>query len=122
MRLPMPAFVRRRLQPMVERSERFMRGWEWTWTKAVVASVIISFIAMTMLAIVPSWFLYFANQTLKWDQGPNAFWLTKLRDAVAAGWITVWFGIMFIVAYVMQKARQRVRGQGGDTRPTGGYR
>ena len=107
---------------MVERGERFLRGWEWTWTTAVVASVLISFFAMLMLAVVPSYFLYFANQTLKWDQGPSAFWLTKLRDAVAAGWITVWFVIIFIVAYVMQNARQRLRGRGGETRPAGGYR
>ena len=118
----MPAFMRRRLQPMIERGERFLRGWEWTWTTAVVASVLIAFMAMTTLAVIPSWWLYFANQTLRWDQGPSAFWLTKLRDSVAAGWITVWFGIIFIAAYVLQNARRRLRGEGGETRPTGGYR
>ena len=122
MRIPMPAFMRRRLQPMIERGERFLRDWEWTWTSATVACVLISFFAMTMLAVVPSWWLYFANQTLKLDQGPNAFWWTKVRDAVAAGWITVWFAIIFIAAYILQKARQRVRGEGGETRPSGGYR
>jgi hypothetical protein len=122
MRLPMPEGLRRRLQPMIERGERFLRGWEWTWTSAVVASVVIAFFSMTMLAVVPSWWLYFANQTLHWDQGPHAFWLSKLRDAFAAGWITVWFGIIFVTAYILQTIRRRVRGEGGETRPTGGYR
>jgi hypothetical protein len=118
----MPEGLRRRLQPLKERNERFLRGFEWTWTKAVVASLLISFFAMTMLAIVPSWWLYFANQTLHWDQGSAAFWLTKLRDAIAAGWITTWFAIMFGAAYILQTTRRRVRGEGGDSRPVGGYK
>lgn len=119
MPVPMPAALRRRLKPVIERTERFLRGFEWTWTKAVVAAVVISFFAMTMLAVAPSWWLYFANQTLHWDVN---FWLSKLRDAIAAGWIVFWFATIFGAAFVLQQMRHRVRGQGGETRPSGGYR
>lgn len=118
MRLPMPKFLRRRLEPLVARTQRFLREWEWTWTTAVVFCLAISFFTLLVLAVVPSFWLYFADQTLRW----KSFWLVKLTEAVAAGWITVWFAIIFVIAYLVQNARRRLRGEGGDTRPTGGYR
>jgi hypothetical protein len=118
MRLPMPEGLRRRLAPLVERGNNFLRAWEWTWTSAVVFSLALSFFAIVMLAIVPSFWLYFVDQTLRW----KSFWLLKLKDAVAAGWITFWLAAMFVVAFLLQKQRQKVRGTAGDTRPSGGYR
>jgi type II secretory pathway component PulF len=114
----MPEGLRRRLAPLMERGNRFLREWEWTWTSAVVASMALAFFAVVMLAIVPSFWLYFVDQTLRW----KSFWLLKLKDAVAAGWITFWLAAMFVVAYLLQKQRQKVRGAGGDTRSVGGYR
>jgi len=108
----------RRLVPLAERSNRFLRDWEWTWTSAVVFSVLLSFGAIIVLAVIPSFWLYFADQTLQW----KSFWLVKLKEAVAAGWITVNFALMFLVAYLLQRQRQKVRGTGGETRPSGGYR
>ena len=118
MKLPIPKGVQRRLAPMVERGNQFLRTWEWTWTSAVVASVALAFLGLIFMAVIPSFWLYYAQNTLRWQ----SFWLTKLRDAVAAGWITVWFAAFFLVAYLLQKQRQKLRGTGGDTRPTGGYR
>ena len=118
MRLPIPKALEERLAPLRERGERFLRNWEWTWTSAVLASFAIAFIAYITLAAVPSWFLYFADQELRW----TSFWLLKLRDLLVAGWIGTWFAIMLVTAYIIQNIRRRLRGQGGDTRPTGGYR
>jgi cbb3-type cytochrome oxidase subunit 3 len=108
----------KRLQPLVDRGNRFLREFEWTWTSAVVFSVALAFISIIFLAVIPSFWLYFADQTLRWKE----FWLVKLKEAVAAGWITTWFGIFFLAAYLLQRHRQKLRGTGGETRPSGGYR
>src|SRR3954453_5524362 len=108
----------RRLAPLAERSNRFLRDWEGTWTSGGVFSVLLSFGAIIVLAVIPSFWLYFADQTLQW----KSFWLVKLKDAVAAGWITLKFPLFFLAAYLMQKQRQKLRGTAGGTRPTGGYK
>ena len=108
----------KRLQPLVDRGNRFLREWEWTWTSAVVFSLLVAFMAIIFLAVIPSFWLYFADQTLRW----KSFWLVKLKEAVAAGWITFWFAAFFLLAYLLQEHRKKLRGQGGDTRVTGGYR
>jgi type II secretory pathway component PulF len=118
MKLPIPKGLQRRLAPLVERGNQFLKAWEWTWTTAMVTSVAIAFFALITLAVIPSFWLYYATNTLRWQ----SFWLVKLRDAVAGGWITTWFGIMFVAGYLLQKQRQKLRGTGGDTRPVGGYR
>ena len=46
----------------------------------------------------------------------------KLKEAIAAGWITVNFALFFLFAYLMQKQRQKLRGTAGGTRPSGGYK
>src|SRR5207237_10417258 len=118
MRLPMPESMKRRLAPLAERGNAFLRTWEWTWTTAVVFSLALSFFAIIVLAVIPSYWLYFSDQVLRW----RTFWLLKVRDAFAAGWIPVWLGSMLVAAYLLQKQRQKVRGTGGETRPSGGYR
>src|SRR5919197_4992420 len=117
MRLPLPKGLERRLAPLKERGERFLREWEWTWTSAVVASLVIAFIALVLLVLAPSWFLYYADQNLRW----RTFWLLKLRDAIAAGWIFVWFAIMLGAAYFLQVTRNRLRGTSREHQ-TGGCR
>ena len=109
----------KRLQPMVDRGNRFLREFEWTWTAAVVFSVGLAFVSIIFLAVIPSFWLYYANSVLHWDA---QFWLSKARDAIAAGWITTWFGIFFLAAYLLQRQRQKLRGTAGGTRPSGGYR
>src|SRR5262245_9606346 len=108
----------RRLVPLVERGNRFLKDWEWTWTRATVFSVALAFVAIIILAVIPSFWLYFADQTLRW----KSFWLIKLKEAIGAGWITVNFALFFLAAYLLQRQRQKLRGTGGETRPSGGYR
>ena len=83
---------------------------------SVVVEIVVGII---ILAVIPSFWLYFANSVLHWDA---SFWLSKARDAIAAGWITTWFAIFFLLGYLLQEQRKRLRGTGGGTRPAGGYR
>src|SRR5919198_284830 len=108
----------KRLQPLVDRGNRFLREWEWTWTSAVVFSVALAFLSIIVLAVIPSFWLYFADQTLRW----KAFWLAKLKEALAAGWITLCSGLFFLIASSLEQRPQKLRETGGEPRPSGGYR
>ncbi|HEX6263512.1 MAG TPA: hypothetical protein VF097_11765 [Actinomycetota bacterium] len=120
MRLPIPSSVRRRMEPYKERADDFLRRWEWTWTSAFIAGLIISFIAMTTLVVIPSWFLFFANQTLGWSTADRL--LVVIRDSITMGWITVWTVAFIFVAYKVQVHRRRLRGERQAERYSGGYR
>lgn len=118
MKLPIPKGLERRLRPYMERGERFLREWEWTWATAFVAGVAISFFAMTMLAVVPSWWLYFADETLQWR---TRLWIS-IRDIIATGWIGVWTGFFIVTFFKLQVIRRRLRGERQSERYAGGYR
>ncbi len=112
-----------RLAALKARAEAFLKAFEWTWTKAVVFSLVLTFAIMITTSVIPSAWLYLANQKLKWDgSGPNGFWLKELRDAVAMGLVTVPIIVILVGATIMQNWRRKLRGQSGDVRPTGGYR
>ena len=117
MRLPVPKRVRERLAPLTERGQTFLRNWEWTWTSAVLVSMGIAIVTLLFTVIIPSWWLYLADQTLRW----RTFWLLKLRDAIAAGIIVVSFATILGVAFLLQQTRNKLRGGGAEHR-TGGYR
>jgi hypothetical protein len=112
--------MRRRVQPLVERGEAFLRDWEWTWATAFVAGIVISFVAITTMAVIPSWFLYFAEQTLGWDR-TNRLLLT-LRDMLVTGYLTVVTGAFVVAAFKIQTIRRRLRGEKQAERYSGGYR
>jgi hypothetical protein len=104
------------------RADVVVRSFEWNWTKAVICSLGITFFLMVSMGVIPSFWLYFADQTLKWDgSGPNGLWLKLLRDAVAMGLTTGPFITVLVVSAVMQNWRRKLRSQ-TDSRPTGGYR
>jgi len=112
-----------RLAPLFERAERLVREWEWTWTTAVLFSLAFSFVVLISMAVIPSFWLYFADQKLRWDgSGPNGLWLKELRDAVAMGLVTGPFVTFVVAAAILQNWRRKLRGAGGTTRPSGGYR
>ena len=78
---------------------------------------------MIITSVIPSFWLYFADQKLHWDgSGPDGFWLKQLRDAIAMGLATGPFVTILIVAAIVQNWRRKLRGASGDARPTGGYR
>ena len=123
--------IRERFAPQIEIAERFVREWEWTWATAVLFAVAFTFVVMISMGVIPSFWVYFANQVLKWDGAAShkilfvnvpGLWLTELRDAVAMGLFTGPFVTFLVLASVMQNWRRKLRGAGGEARPSGGYR
>ena len=114
--------------------EPLVRDFEWTWTKAVLFSMALVFFILVTMVIIPSFWMYFAEQKLGWG-GPTdleAFFAgiahpwnvetgKEIRDAVAMGLTVGPLVTIFVAASAMQNWRRRLRGAGG-TRPTGGYR
>ncbi len=120
MKLPIPKAVRRRAQPLVERGEVFLREWEWTWATAFLAGIAISFAAITTMAVIPSWFLYFAEQNFD-ATAANRLRLT-IRDVLVTGYLTVVVGAFVVTAFKVQTIRRRLRGEKQAERYSGGYR
>jgi hypothetical protein len=112
------------------RVEDVLRTFEWTWAKAVLFSLGFVFFILISTSVLPSFWLYFADQTLRWDGGsaqtvlffelPGGL-LLVIRDAVAMGLATGPIITVLIVASILQNWRRKLRGQ-TDSRPTGGYR
>ena len=93
------------------------------WIKLTLITMGIWVAMFVTMAVIPSFWLYFADQKLKWSgAGPNGFWLKELRDAIAMGLATTPIIVILVVAAVVQNWRRKLRGQSGDVRPTGGYR
>lgn len=111
--------LERGMVPMPKQAETFIRNFEWSWTSAVLFSLAMWFVAITLIAIFPSWWLLFAQNTLGW--GPTKFWLFKLRDVIAAILFSVPTGALIVIPYRFQRMRRRLRSE-SESRPTGGYR
>lgn len=123
--------MRERLRRLKERAEPFVRDFEWTWTTAVLFSVAFVFYLLVTAVVIPSFWMYFAEQKLGWA-GPTdieAFLkaplskegFVELRDAIAMGLSTGPIVTAMVVAVLMQNWRRKLRG-GSAERPTGGYR
>jgi cobalamin synthase len=111
------------LLKLKERAELFLKAFEWTWTKAVIFCFMFAFFSVISMAVIPSFWLYFADQKLHWDgSGPNGFWLKELRDFVAVNLAMGPFVTIVVVVAIAQNWRRKLRGSTGDVRPTGGYR
>lgn len=115
-----------------ERVEAFLKSFEWSWTTAVLFSFALVFFLLITTSVIPSFWLYYADQTLKWDGAApqqllwtlniDGYWLKELRDAVAMGLSTLPIIVVLVGGAIMQNWRRKLRGQTGDVRPTGGYR
>ena len=116
-----PKGLQERAQPLVRRIEHFLREFEWTWTKAVIASLLLWIFGITFIALIPSWWLYFAEQRLGWRDTPSTFLLFELRDLIAIILFSAPFGALIVIPYYVQKWRRRLRSE-SESRPTGGYR
>jgi ABC-type Fe3+ transport system permease subunit len=110
-----------RLAPAKERAEAFLRDFEWTWTSAVLFCVALVFFIMITMAVIPSFWLYFADQKLKWD-GSSGEALKELRDAIAMGLSTGPLITILVASAIMQNWRRKLRGAQSEARPAGGYR
>lgn len=130
-----PQGLQERAAPYVDRFQRSVKDFEWTWTKAVVAAFALWGFGILSIVIIPSWWLYFADQTLGWREtrtcstgffrlvlGVNCgFWLFKIRDLVAIILFSGPFGTLILASYFVQKLRRRLRSE-SESRPIGGYR
>jgi hypothetical protein len=123
--------MRERLRRLKERVEPTVRDFEWTWTTAVLFSIAFTFFLLITAVVIPSAWMYFAEQKLGWG-GPTdveAFLraplsqegLLELRDAIAMGLTTGPIVTAMVVAVVLQNWRKKLRGSSAE-RPTGGYR
>jgi hypothetical protein len=123
--------MRERLRALKERTEGPLREFEWTWAKAVVFSIGFTFFLLIFAVVVPSFWMYFAEQKLGWG-GPTDFQaflqaplsqegLLELRDAVAMGLTVGPIVTAMVAAVILQNWRRRLRGRSAE-RPSGGYR
>jgi hypothetical protein len=119
--------------------EDFVKAFEWTWTNAVLFSLALTFFILISTSIMPSFWMYFAEQKIGWA-GPtdleaflrqpfgtsitdplSSYGYVMVRDAIAMGMTTLPFVLILVVSAAMQNWRKTLRG-GGGSRPTGGYR
>jgi len=106
-----------------ERTEGFLKGFEWSWTTAVVFCLAFGFFCLITMAVIPSFWMYFAEQTLGWDGvSGTEDWRPLARDAVAMGLATGPFITVVIAATILQNWRRKLRGAAAEGRPAGGYR
>jgi cobalamin synthase len=124
--------IQSRAQTTKARIEDFVKTFEWTWTNAVLFSLALVFFLMMSAAVLPSFWMYFAEQKLGWG-GPTDLEVflkaplsqagrLELRDAIAMGLTTGPIVTVLVASAAMQNWRRKLRGTTGDTRPTGGYR
>jgi hypothetical protein len=132
--------MKQRTSGLRARTEAFLRAFEWTWTNAVLFSFVLVFFLLISAVIMPSFWMYFAEQKIGWAgptdveaflRQPFGSGLTDplssegylmVRDAIAMGLTTVPFILLLVVSAAMQNWRKKLRGGGGGARPTGGYR
>ena len=105
-----------------ERTEPIVKNFEWTWTTAVLFSLGFAFFSVITMAVIPSAWLYFAEQKLGWGGlSGTSDWQPLARDFVAANLSVGPFVTVVVIGAIMQNWRRKLRGAAAD-RPTGGYR
>jgi ABC-type Fe3+ transport system permease subunit len=120
--MKVPDRLQRQYVKQKERAERFLRDFEWSWTTAVLFSLALAFFSVITMAVIPSFWLYFAEQKLNWDGlSGTSDWRPLARDAVAAGLATGPFFTVIVLAAIVQNWRRKLRGASGE-RASGGYR
>jgi hypothetical protein len=120
---PLPKPLQKLAAPFIPPIEAILRDFEWNWTKASIASLLLWFLAIGFIGVIPSWWLYYATSTLQWTGPPaSGFWLKQLRDVIAIVLFSIPTGAFIVLPFVIQNWRRRLRGAAGSNRPSGGYR
>ena len=105
-----------------DRLEPIVRNFEWTWTAAVIFSLGFGFFCVITVAVIPSFWLYFAEQELGWGGlSGTSDWQPLARDFIAVNLAIGPFVTVVVIAAILQNWRRKLRGGTAD-RPTGGYR
>ena len=114
--------VPQKLVELKQRAEPIVKDFEWTWTNAVVFSVGLAFFSVISMAVIPSAWLYFAEQELGWGGlSGTSDWRPLARDFIAVNLSMGPFVTLVVAAAIMQNWRRRLRGPSAE-RPAGGYR
>lgn len=101
--------------------ENFLRDFEWTWTRAAVFCLGFGFVLLISMAVIPSWFFYFADETLGWRPGtppplglgavlPSFVDSKMVVEALVMGYVTTVVVVFLIGAVVLQNTRRKLRG------------
>jgi hypothetical protein len=105
-----------------ERAEPIVKEFEWSWTRAVLFSLGLAFFSVITMAVIPSFWLYFAEQKLGWGGiSGTSNWRPLARDFIAVNLAIGPFVTVVIAGAIMQNWRRKLRGGSGE-RPSGGYR
>jgi hypothetical protein len=89
------------------------------WIQATVVGLGLFAVMLVLFAVIPSYWLYFADGTLKW----TSFWLSKLRDVVVSGYYVVVLLAAGVAIGVWNRRNPKVLPPGEDKREaTGGYK
>lgn len=89
------------------------------WISTSLAAFGLFALLMVFMAIVPSYWLYFADGTLRWTTPL----LQALRDIVVSGYYVVVLVAAGVGVFVYQKRNPKVLPPGEDKREaTGGYK
>ena len=89
------------------------------WVQLSLLSLGLFAAMIVVFAIIPSFWLYFADGTLKW----TSFWLNKLRDVIVTGYYVVVLGAAIAGVVTWNKRHPKILPSGEDKREaTGGYK
>jgi Na+/phosphate symporter len=132
--------TKRRASGLKASVEDFVKAFEWTWTNAVLFSLALTFFILISTAIMPSFWMYYAEQKIGWA-GPtdieaflrhpfgtsitdplSSYGYVMVRDAIAMGLTTLPFVLILVVSAAMQNWRKKLRGGESGARASGGYR
>ena len=110
------------LVKLKDRAEPIVKSFEWTWTKAVLFCLGLAFFSVITMAVIPSFWLYFAEQKLGWGGiSGTSNWRPLARDFVAVNLAMGPFVTVIVAGAIMQNWRRKLRGASGE-RASGGYR
>jgi hypothetical protein len=89
------------------------------WLTASLASFVVFLVLLVLMAIIPSYWLYFADGTLQWTSDV----LRAARDIIVSGYYVVVLVVLGIALLVYQKRNPRVLPPDEEKREaTGGYK
>jgi hypothetical protein len=89
------------------------------WVSASLASFGVFLLLVIVMAIVPSYWLYFADGTLRW----TSQFLQAFRDVIVSGFYVVALVALGIWAVLWQKRNEKVLpGDEEKREATGGYK
>ena len=110
------------LVTLKDRAEPIVKSFEWTWTKAVLFCLGLAFFSVITMAVIPSFWLYFAEQKLGWGGiSGTSNWRPLARDFVAVNLAIGPFVTVVVAGAIMQNWRRKLRGASAE-RAAGGYR